>query len=419
MPRSYEALAHRQDSMLGLPEDELDAIFRRRHAAWSEVAVTPCLPSRKLSAEFGCTLHLKYENLQYTASFKERGALAKLLSLSAAERARGVIAASAGNHAQGLARHAALLAAPATIVMPAPPPPVKTEETRRFGAEIILYGDGFEEAQAEAARRAAAGGQTVVHPFDDPHVCAGQGTVAAEMLEQAPEIDTLVVPIGGGGLVAGMATYAAMHRPDVRVVGVQSALWPGMRNALGAEGPCGGTTLAEGIAVGEPGALTRKIAAALVDEIVTVEEAALERALSLLLTKQKTLVEGAGAAGLAAVISHGSLFSGRNVGIVLCGGNIDPRLLSSILMRDLARQRRLARLRVALIDVPGQLARVSTAIGNAGGNVIDVSYHKIFNDLPAKHTHLDISVEAQDADHMDNIISALIADGLSVETANY
>ncbi|WP_081871394.1 threonine ammonia-lyase [Parvularcula oceani] len=421
MPPSSEALREIElTSPLGLPQAEIEAITNRADPAWDEVAVTPCLPSRKLSAMAGCELFVKYENMQYTASFKERGALAKLLSLSEAERRSGVIAASAGNHAQGLARHSALLGIDATIVMPAHTPSVKVEETRRFGARVLLEGIDYDEASGLAHARCKEEGLTYVHPFDDPYVCAGQGTVAAEMLEQAPQIDTLVVPIGGGGLISGMATVAAARRPDVRVIGVQSDLYPGMINAVrGGTRPCAGTTLAEGIAVAAPGLLTRKIVSTLVDEIVTVNEAQLERALSLLLTCQKTLAEGAGAAGLAAVLAHPSLFRGHTVGSVVCGGNIDTRLLSSILMRDLARQRRLARLRITLTDVPGQLERVSRAIGQAGGNVIDVSYHKTFNDLPAKQTHLDISVEATDGVHMDAIVDALRTDGLPVENANY
>ncbi|MBB4658877.1 threonine ammonia-lyase [Parvularcula dongshanensis] len=424
MRPSSEALALEEEpavgNPLGLPEPEWTAITTKADPAWGEILETPCLKSRKLSEETECELHLKYENLQYTAAFKERGALAKLLSLAPKERACGVIAASAGNHAQGLARHAALLGIEATIVMPQHTPSVKVEATRRFGAKIVLHGDGFEEANAEAQRACAADGLTLVHPFDDPYVCAGQGTVAAEMLAQVPDIDTLVVPIGGGGLIAGIASVAKARRPDVRVVGVQAALYPGMINATENRAePCGGMTLAEGIAVCNPGVLTRRIVGELVDEIVTVEERDLERALSLLLATQKTLVEGAGAAGLAAILAHPKLFEGRTVGSVLCGGNIDTRLLSSILMRDLARQRRLARLRITLTDVPGQLTRVSAAIGRAGGNVIDVAYHKVFNDLPAKQTHLDISVEANDGAHMDRIIETLRADGLPVETANY
>ena len=421
MPRSSEALALAEPpNPLGLSAGDWHAITTRAHPAWAEIAETPCLRSAKLSALAACDLYLKLETQQVTGAFKERGALAKLLSLTDTERAAGVIAASAGNHAQGLARHAGLLGIAATIVMPEHTPSVKVAETRRYGAEVVLHGDGFEAASEEAARRVERDGLTLVHPFDDPYVCAGQGTIAAEMLDQAPGLDTLVVPIGGGGLIAGIAAVAKERNPGLRVIGVQAALYPGMVNAVRAtERACGGMTLAEGIAVCTPGQLTRRVAAELVDEIVTVEERELERALSLLLAEQKLLVEGAGAAGLAAVLAHPSLFRGRRVGTVLCGGNIDARLLSAILMRDLARNQRLARLRIALTDVPGQLERVSRAIGQAGGNVIDVSYHKTFNDLPAKQTHLDISVEATDAEHMERIVSALHADGLDPQRANY
>ena len=421
MPWSSEAaVLDAPANALGLPEADWHAITTKADPAWGAVLATPCLRAAKLSALTACDLHLKLETQQVTGAFKERGALAKLLSLTEAERAAGVIAASAGNHAQGLARHAGLLGIGATIVMPQHTPSVKVEQTRRHGAAVVLHGDGFEAASEEAERRVARDGLTLVHPFDDPHVCAGQGTIAAEMLDQAPGLDTLVVPIGGGGLIAGIAAVARERRPDLRIVGVQAALYPGMANAVrGTDRPCGGMTLAEGIAVRTPGRLTARVVADLVDEIVTVEERELERALSLLLSEQKLLVEGAGAAGLAAILAHPSLFRGRTVGTVLCGGNIDPRLLSAILMRDLARQQRLARLRIALTDVPGQLERVSRAIGGAGGNVIDVSYHKTFNDLPAKQTHLDISVEATDAAHMERIVGALRADGLDPQRANY
>lgn len=405
---------------LGLDRETWSSILTRRDPAWERIARTPCLHSTKLSELTGCNLHIKYENMQVTGAFKERGALAKLLSLRTNEREAGVIAASAGNHAQGLARHAALLGIRAVIVMPAHTPSVKVEETRRYGAEIVLHGDGFESASEEVDRLIALEDLTLVHPFDDPHVCAGQGTIAAEMLEQVPELDTLVVPIGGGGLIAGMATAAKALKPDIRIIGVQAALYPGMVNAVnGGNRPCGGMTLAEGIAVCRPGRLTRQVVTDLVDKIVMVEEKHLERALSLLLNTQKTLAEGAGAAGLAATLAHPLLFSKRTVGTLICGGNIDARLLSSILMRDLARQRRLARLRIALVDVPGELTRVSAAIAEAGGNVIDIAYHKIFNDLPAKETHLDISVEATGPEHMDRIVGTLRADGLTVDIANY
>ncbi|WOI53112.1 threonine ammonia-lyase [Parvularcula sp. LCG005] len=422
MPLSSEvAPVAAPEAILGLDEGVFDDIVSKRDPAWSRIVETPCIHSPKLSAATGCDLFLKFDNFQYTGSFKERGALAKLLSLSEQERAVGVIAASAGNHAQGVARHAALLGIDATIVMPQFTPMVKVEQTRALGARVVLTGADYGEADAAAHKICSEEGLTFVHPFDDPYVCAGQGTVAAEMLATVPDLDTLIVPIGGGGLISGTAIVAKRINPNIRIIGVQAALFPGMLNAVkGGHRPCGGMTLAEGIAVREPGQLTRQVVSQLVDEIVTVEEPNLESALSMLLTIQKTLAEGAGAAGLAAVLAHPSLFRGRKVGSIICGGNIDTRLLSSILMRDLARQRRLARLRIELIDIPGQLTTVSEAISAAGGNVIDISYHRIFNDLPAKSTYIDISVEASDGLQMDRIIDSLRAAGLSVAplTAN-
>ncbi|NRA28646.1 MAG: threonine ammonia-lyase [Parvularculaceae bacterium] len=404
----------------GLTEAEIEAIATRQHPAWQNIAETPCLPAPKLSALTGAELFLKFENQQYTNSFKERGALAKLVSTPKEDLARGIVAASAGNHAQGLARHAALLGVKATIIMPRRTPSVKVEETRALGAEIILEGDGYDDASAVAHARVAETGEVMVHPFDDPYVACGQGTVAVEMLKAVPDIDTMVVPIGGGGLISGVAVLGKRINPKLKIIGVQAALYPGMINALRThQRECGGSTLAEGIAVTNPGKLTRRIVESYVDEIVTVEEKDLERAVSLLLNTQKTLAEGAGAAGLAAVLAHRSLFRGRKVGSIICGGNIDTRLVSGILMRDLARQRRLARLRIELIDVPGQLSIVSDAITAADGNIIDVSYHKIFNDLPAKQTYLDISVEAIDAEHMDRIVEELRRVGLNVQLANY
>lgn len=408
------------ETPFGLTKNEMMAIANRIDPAWSKVSRTPCLPSAKLSAVTGADLYLKYENQQYTNSFKERGALAKLLSLSDVEKGKGVIAASAGNHAQGLARHAALLGVKACIVMPEHTPSVKVEETRALGAEIVLTGNGYDAASEAAQSRAVETGETIVHPFDDPYVACGQGTAVVEMLEDITDLDVVVVPIGGGGLAAGTAVLGKHMKPDLKVVGVQSSLYPGMLNALrGYERPCGGNTLAEGIAVSTPGILTRQIVAEYVDEIVTVDEAQLETALCLLLNAQKTLAEGAGAAGLAAIMTHRGLFRGKKVGSIICGGNIDTRLVSGVLMRDLARSRRLARLRIELIDVPGQLSIVSDAITRARGNIIDVAYHKIFNDLPAKQTYLDISVEATDSDHMDNIIQALRDVDLNVQQANY
>ena len=407
-------------SLPGLDEPTLQDILQRKDPAWGNIARTPFLKSEKLSAQTGCELFVKYENLQYTGAFKERGALAKLLSLTSEERARGVIAASAGNHAQGVARNAAVLGINATIVMPLHTPYVKVQQTEALGADVILAGDGYDEANLVAREKCDREGLTFVHPFDDPHVIAGQGTIGVEMLEDVPDLDVLVVPIGGGGLLSGIALAARRIKPDIRIIGVQASLYPSMRNIVkGASEPVGGMTLAEGIAVREPGQLTRSLVADLVDDIVLVDERALESALSLYLNVQKTLSEGAGAAGLAAILTEPALFKGAKVGTLICGGNIDTRLLSSILMRDIARQGRMARLRIELLDVPGQLTKVADVIAKAGGNVIDVSYHRIFNDLPAKSTYLDISVETNDRPHLDRIIENLRASGLTTEIATY
>ena len=411
---------HKDTILPGVDAVTLDNILSRSDPAWGNVALTPCLKAEKLSLMTGCELFVKYENMQYTGAFKERGALARLLHLTPEEKVRGVIAASAGNHAQGLARHASLLEISATIVMPQHTPFVKVQQTEQLGANVILHGADFDTADAFAHHKCEEDGSVYVHPFDDPLVMAGQGTVAVEMLEECPDLDVLVVPIGGGGLLSGMAVAARRLKPEIEIIGVQAALYPSMLNAvIGQQLPVGGNTLAEGIAVREPGQLTRQVIEAHVDDLLTVDERALERALSLYLTVQKTLSEGAGAVGLAAVLAHPDRFQGKRVGTVLCGGNIDTRLLSSILMRDLARQGRVARLRIELLDVPGQLTKVADMIATGGGNVIDVSYHRIFNDLPAKATYLDISVETNDRPHLDKIIENLRAAGLPTVIADY
>ncbi|MFQ5564264.1 MAG: threonine ammonia-lyase [Parvularculaceae bacterium] len=412
---------NREDALIaGLADEAFDAILERRDPAWGAVARTPFLRSERLSALAGCDLWIKYENLQPTGAFKERGALAKLLSLDDGSRSRGVIAASAGNHAQGLARHAGLLGIEATIVMPRHTPYVKIEQTEKFGARVILDGDDFDAAKRRAEALCESEGLIFVHPFDDPHVIAGQGTVAAEMLDDVSDLDVIVAPIGGGGLLSGIAAAAARRGAQCAVLGVQTLLYPSMYNAVkGDSRAVGGTTLAEGIAVREPGALTRDIIARLVDDIMLVDERSLERALSLYLNVQKVLSEGAGAAGLAAILDHPERFRGKKVGTVICGGNIDTRLLSSILMRDLARQGRIARLRIELLDVPGQLTRISDIIASQGANVIDVAYHKIFSDLPAKVTYIDISVETHDRRHLDRLITELKSRGVNVEIAAY
>lgn len=376
---------------------------------------TPTLHSKTLSDLTGATVYLKFENLQFTAAYKERGALNTLLQLDDAARAKGVIAASAGNHAQGLAYHGNRLGIPVTIVMPKPTPTVKVTQTEGHGASVILEGETFDEAYAHARQLEASNGYTFVHPFDDPRIMAGQGTVALEMLADAPDIDTLIVPIGGGGLVSGMATVAKAADRAIEVVGVEAELFPSMYNRVkGTDLAIGGDTLAEGIAVKEPGAITAQVIEALVDDIVLVSERKLEESVSLLLQIEKTVVEGAGAAGLAALLSNQERFAGRTIGIVLCGGNIDTRLLANVLLRDLARSGRLARLRIRLQDRPGALFHVSRIFHEQGVNIIEVYHQRVFTSLPAKGLITDIECETRDGAHLDRLIAALRAAGYAV-----
>jgi threonine dehydratase len=380
------------------------------------VLVTDCDQSRTLSEMLGAEIWLKFENLQFTAAFKERGALNRLLALSDDERRRGVIAMSAGNHAQGVAYHARRLGIRATIVMPVGTPMVKVENTRRHGAHVIVEGATLEEAAQFAVEEGRRHGLVFIHPYDDPLVIAGQGTVAVEMLEAVPELDTLVVPIGGGGLISGMAIAAKARKPDIRVLGVQAALYPSMFNVIkGTKLPMRGDTLAEGIAVKRPGRLTTQIVRRLVDDILLVTEEQIEHAVSLLIGIEKTVVEGAGAAGLAAVVAHRQRFMGRKVGLVLCGGNIDTRLLASVLTRELAREGRLSQLTIDLADQPGQLARVATLLGEAGANVVEVSHQRTFSDLPAKATLLEVVIETRDRAHLNETVSRLKTAGFEVE----
>lgn len=375
-----------------------------------QVLDTPCLESRTLSQIVGAQVFLKFENLQFTASFKERGALNRLQALSAAQRARGVIAMSAGNHAQGVAYNARRLGIPAVIVMPVGTPMVKVENTRRLGAEVIVTGATLEEAGAFARSHGEANGLTLIHPYDDPLIIAGQGTVALEMLDSVPELDTLVVPIGGGGLISGMAIAARARKPTIRIIGVQAELYPSMSNAVsGKELPMRGDTLAEGIAVKAPGAITTEIIRHLVDDIVLVTEPQLERAVATLIAIEKTVVEGAGAAGLAAVQAFPERFAGRKVGLVLTGGNIDTRLIASVLTRELAREGRLTQLSIDIVDRPGQLAAVSTLLAAAGANIIEVSHQRTFSDLPAKATLLELVIETRDQAHLDEVMAKLVA----------
>ncbi len=381
---------------------------------------TPLVPAEKLCAMTGANLWLKLENLQYTGAFKQRGALNKLMMLSDADKERGVVAASAGNHAQGVAYNAREIGIDAVIVMPTTTPDVKVRQTRALGAEVVLHGDDFDEAGARARTLGEERNLVFVHPFDDPHVIAGQGTIALEMIEQGPRFDAIIVPIGGGGLIAGMALAFKDASPETEIIGVQTDLFPSMANAIdGSNRDIGGNTLAEGIAVREAGELTRQIVRAHVDDVVLVDERTLERALSLIINEQKLLVEGAGAAGLAAIMADPARFEGKTVGLVLCGGNIDARLLSMILMRDLARAGRLARLRIQLLDKPGQLVRVSSIIADMDGNVIDVGHHRTYSDLPAKMTCMDVTLDTQGQDHLDRIIQSLRDNGYPVEIAAY
>ncbi|HWU72411.1 MAG TPA: threonine ammonia-lyase [Sphingomonas sp.] len=371
---------------------------------------TPTFISKTLSELTGATVYLKFENLQFTAAYKERGALNTLLQLDEAARAKGVIAASAGNHAQGLAYHAHRLGIPATIVMPTNTPIVKVTQTEGHGAKVVLQGDTFDAAYAHARQLEQECGFTFVHPFDDARVIAGQGTVAVEMLEDVPAIDTFLTPIGGGGLISGMAVVASAADHPIEVVGVEAELYPSMYNRInGTQYPCAGDTLAEGIAVKEPGGITSAMVRELVDDIVLVSERSLEQAVSLLLQIEKSVVEGAGAAGLAALLEHPERFKGKTVGIVLCGGNIDTRLLANVLLRDLARSGRLARLRIRLQDQPGALFNVVRIFSDQRVNIIEVYHQRVFTTLPAKGLITDIECEARDRAHLDRLVAALKA----------
>ena len=392
--------------------DDVRAAAQRIEGA---VVRTPTMHSKTLSRIAGAEIWLKFENLQFTAAYKERGALNALLMMDEERRKRGVIAASAGNHSQGLSYHGTRLGVPVTIVMPKTTPMVKVMQTEKVGGKVQLEGETFDEAYAYARAMEKQLGLTFVHPFDDPNVAAGQGTVALEMLADAPEIETLVVPIGGGGLISGMATVARALNPSIEMVGVQAQLYPSMYDRIkNAALPCGGDTLAEGIAVKEPGEFTSQIIARLVDDIVLVGEPDLEKAVSLLLQIEKTVVEGAGAAGLAAVLAHPERFAGKKVGLVLCGGNIDTRLLANVLLRDLAREGRLARLRITLQDRPGALYKVMHEFDAHSVNILEIYHQRIFTDLPAKGLVTDIECEARDREQLEKLIAALRAKGYAV-----
>ncbi len=408
-PFSPESASHA--ALLGI--DDVRAAAGRIEGA---VVRTAMDYSRTLSEITGADIWLKFENLQFTAAYKERGALNAILMLGGDKANRGVIAASAGNHAQGLSYHGTRLGVPVTIVMPRTTPTVKVMQTEAVGGKVVLEGETFDEAYAHARKLEDDLGLTFVHPFDDPHVAAGQGTVALEMLEEVPDLEMLVIPVGGGGLASGMGVAARAIKPEIALIGVEAELFPSMYNRLKHnELPCGGDTLAEGIAVKEPGEFTSAVLRRLLDDMVLVSESALERAVSLLLQIEKTVVEGAGAAGLAAVLAHPARFKGRKIGIPITGGNIDTRLLANVLLRDLARSGRLARLRLTLQDRPGALFKVMREFDRHNVNIIEIYHQRIFTHLPAKGLITDIECEARDKDQLDALVETLREKGYAVD----
>ncbi len=377
---------------------------------------TPFLPAPRLSQLTGADIWVKYENLQATASFKERGALIKMLALSPEERARGVIAMSAGNHAQAVAWHAQRLGIHATIVMPARTPFVKIAATRSFGAEVVIDGETLADCQTIVETRIAESGAVLVHPYDDPHVIAGQGTIGLEIIADQPGLDAVIVPVGGGGLIAGVAIAVKTLKPETEVIGVETALYPSMWAALRGEHPTiGGDTLAEGIAVKNVGRLTLEAVRRHVDDVVLASEGSIERAIAAYLMLQKTMAEGAGAAGLAAVLSDPERFRGRRVGLILAGGNIDPRLAASIMVRELAREQQVIAVRVIISDRPGILAEIARVIGAAGGNILDVHHNRTMLNVPPKGASVDVTMETHGPDHAAEIVAALTARGFGVE----
>jgi threonine dehydratase len=396
----------------------LDDIRAAARAIDGAVIRTPIRHSRTLSDIIGAEVWLKFENLQFTAAYKERGALNKLLQLTPEERTRGVVAASAGNHAQAVAYHGRRLGIPVTIVMPTSTPTIKVTQTEGHGANVVLHGERFDDAHAHAKSLEEERGLVFVHPFDDAAVISGAGTIGIEILDDVPDLDMLVVPIGGGGLISGIATAAKALKPGIEVVGVEAELYPSMKNVVeGGQFAIGGDTLAEGIAVKEPGQLTRSIIAKLVDRIDLVPEKDIEHAVALLVGIEKSVVEGAGAAGLAAMLANPDRYKGRKVATVLCGGNIDTHLLANVLVRELVRCGRIARLRIAAQDRPGALAAITAKFHECGVNIIETNHHRIFTRLPAKDTVIEVECEARDAEAVDRLVEALEKAGFVVERA--
>ena len=383
-----------------------------------QVLDTPCVESRTLGQIVGARVFLKFENLQFTASFKERGALNKLASMIESGVAiKGVIAASAGNHAQGVAHHAQRLGLRAVIVMPLTTPTVKVERTRGFGAEVLLHGDSFDQAREHALRLADEQGLSFIHPFDDAQVIAGQGTIGIEMLRAQPDLDTLVIAVGGGGLISGIATAVRHLKPGVEIIGVQASRFPAMVNAIkGTAHPQGLSTIAEGIAVGQPGRITQAIIRQRVDDLVLVDEGDIEQAIVMLLEIEKTLVEGAGAAGLAALLKDPARYAGKQVGLVLCGGNIDPMLLAAILERGMVRAGRLARIRVNARDTPGVLARITAVVAEAGANIDEVHHQRAFSTLSAQSVEVELVLQTRNPAHVLDVVARLAAAGFEAQS---
>jgi threonine dehydratase len=381
-----------------------------------QVVATPCLPSRTLSQITGAEIWIKFENLQFTSSFKERGALNKLLKLTEEERRRGVVAMSAGNHAQGVAFHAGRLGIPATIVMPDFTPFTKVEHTENFGARVVLKGATLSESQTEAERFVREEGLVLVHPYDDADIIAGQGTIGLEMLAACPDMEALVVPVGGGGLISGIATAAKALNPNIHIIGVEVDAYAAMQQTLsGSPISVGGDTIAEGIAVKNVGRLTVEIVRRLVDQVVLVPDREIERAVALFLSIEKTVAEGAGAAGLAAVLNYPELFKGKKTGIVLCGGNIDSRLLAQVIMRQLVREGRLVALRIVVPDRPGSLGRITSVVGEAGGNIIEAMHQRLFTTATVKSTDIDLTIECRNPKHAAKVVTALETAGFQVK----
>ncbi|MBL0402412.1 threonine ammonia-lyase [Microvirga aerilata] len=392
----------------------MEDVKRAAEIVQGQVLRTPLVPAPRLSQLTGASVFVKHENMQPTGSFKERGAVTKLESLVDGERKRGVIAMSAGNHAQAVAYHARRLGIPATIVMPDNTPLVKAENTRSYGAQVILHGETLYESAAHAREIGEREGLVFVHPYDDPKVMAGQGTIALEMLADAPDLDQIVVPIGGGGLISGITVAAKAMKPSIEIIGVEAALYPSFRNAIkGEDQPIGGATLAEGIAVKTVGQLPLPIVRDLVSDIIAVEEPLIERAVNAYATLQRTMAEGAGAAGLAAMMASPERFEGKRVGLVLCGGNIDARILASVMVRELERDDRITSFRITSNDRPGILGRVASLLGSLGANILEVSHGRLFLDVPAKGVSIDITVETRDRQHTSEVFGALAAEGLA------